>query len=159
MVISPGTYFKTSSVIIPLSIASSILLPQDDLGNIKLQPIRDGDYAILVCKPVLWSGGIMSVKVKVSEPEIIRTSRGYIDMNRSMNIPLRLCSPHAADFDRNEMSLFPIKNKLSIDECQSFDWMFPDENMRGLMKYVVPKSQRIISSNYLSAPMLVTVME
>ena len=90
----------------------------------------------------------MPVKVKVSEPEIICTSRGDIDIKRSMKIPLRLCSPYAADFDGDEMSLFPLKNKLSINECQSFGWMFLDKNMRGLMKHVVPESQRIISSKF-----------
>ena len=52
--ISPCTYSETSSVIIPSSIASSILVPQNVHGNVKLQSIKEGEYGILVRQPIPW---------------------------------------------------------------------------------------------------------
>lgn len=148
MVISPGTYSNQSRVVIPSSIASAILIPKIVDGVVRLETLIEGDYAVLVRQPVLWSGGIMPIKVEISQPHIVETVLGPVDVNRSMKIPLRLCSPYAADFDGDEMSLFPVKDPKSIDECNSFKWTFDSPDINVLYDQVVPRGRMQVGSKF-----------
>ena len=39
------------------------------------------------------------------------------DVNCSMRLPISMCGPYGADFDGDEMTLFPIKTQAAIKEC------------------------------------------
>jgi hypothetical protein len=68
MVISIGTSGHEGTVSIPKSIADSVTIPVLRNVKVKYQSIQDGDQAILVRQPCLWSGGIQPVTIRVDAP-------------------------------------------------------------------------------------------
>jgi RNA polymerase Rpb1, domain 2 len=78
--------------------------------------------AILIRQPCLWSSGIQPVVVKVT-PLMIMYSDGHTwDVNFTVRLPTGMCAPFAADFDGDEMTVFPLKRSQSLDECNTFEW-------------------------------------
>ena len=35
---------------------------------------------------------------------------------------MQMCGPYAADYDGNEMTLFPVYDELAMAECSAFRW-------------------------------------
>ncbi len=61
--------------------------------------------------------------------------------NWTIKLPLEMCSPYAADFDGDEMSLFPVTDPKSIEECQRFTWSYGSLQNEQLHSQLVPNSQ------------------
>lgn len=120
MVISPTSHSLDSIVYIPQHIAESTKVPDIINGVVTESCVNDGDYGILVRQPVLWHGGIRPCKIRVI-PYEANTSKKW-DSNCSMKLPISMCSTFGADFDGDEMSLFPVKSKKAIDECKASLW-------------------------------------
>ena len=83
--------------------------------------IKDGDYGMLVRQPCMWSGGIQPVKINLTPKDTGSNGTDW-DVNSSMKLPISMCAPFAADYDGDEMTLFIVKDRLSIKECKSFNW-------------------------------------
>jgi hypothetical protein len=66
--------------------------------------------------------GVQPVRVKLTPLEYVTVRGIQIDRNRSIRLLLRLCLPYAADFDDDEMSIFPVKSPEAIEECRRFKW-------------------------------------
>ncbi len=112
MVISVGENGTEGTVTIPEAIASSTQVPCIKNGLVQYEPIKDGDYAILIRQPCLWPGGVQAVKVSV-DPEMTRTSgETSWNMNWTIRIPPEMCAPYAADFDGDEMTLYSQEKRL-----------------------------------------------
>ena len=37
---------------------------------------------------------------------------------------MQMCAPYAADYDGDEMTLFPVYGELAIAECDAFQWNY-----------------------------------
>ena len=120
MVISPDVHNDESTVSIPHHIASAIKVPHVRNGVVQTSCIEDGDYGILVRQPVLWHGGIRSCRIRVLD-EPIHTGHGW-DTLSSMKVPISMCSSFAADYDGDEMTLFPVKSPKAVQECRAALW-------------------------------------
>ena len=82
--------------------------------------VNDGDYNILVKKPVLWHGGIRPCKIKVIKNST--DSMSPWNVNCSMILSISMCSTFGADFYGDEMTLFPLKTHKFIEECKVEMW-------------------------------------
>ena len=120
MVISPAPHSNESQVYVPHHIANSTKVPHVENGVVVSSSIKDGDYGILVRQPVLWHGGIRSCKIRVLNEGESNSTRQ--DVESSMKFPISMCSSFAADFDGDEMSLFPVKSPAAIKECKVALW-------------------------------------
>ena len=112
MVISVGNSGQEGTVTIPATIARSTLVPVMHNGVVKYSMIRHGDYGILVRQPCLWPGGIQAVKTAVSEEQPPTSDSRSWNVDWTMRLPPEMCAPYAADFDGDEMSLFPLPSTL-----------------------------------------------
>jgi RNA polymerase Rpb1, domain 2 len=120
MVISAHECVDESSVWIPDYIANAIKVPTR-VGNTVIEsPVLDGDYGILVRQPVLWHGGIRPCIIRVYDRSTSTNHEWRVDS--SMRLPISMCSTFAADFDGDEMSLFPVKTHMAIEECKAAVW-------------------------------------
>ncbi len=72
MVISISQSGEEGMVRIPSTIASSIMVPIVSDGVVTYDRIHDGDWALLVRQPCLWSGGIQPVRIKVTQPMSVK---------------------------------------------------------------------------------------
>jgi len=120
MVISPLHPQAIGEVWIPSYIAENTKVLCLDNGIYTESNIVDGDHAIIVRQPCMWSGGIQPVRIRVTCPDY--TGDSDWDVNSSMRIPLPMCMPFAGDYDGDEMTLFCVKDEASIKECESFSW-------------------------------------
>jgi hypothetical protein len=94
MVISSQPHSSESIVTIPQYIAQSIKVPNVVNGLVVVSCIEDGDMAILVRQPCLWTGGIRPCRIIVTKP---MDNRGTSwDVNSSMGLPISMCTPFAA---------------------------------------------------------------
>lgn len=73
------------------------------IGDIVERHLMDGDWTIVNRQPTLWKGGMMAMKVRVREGKTIRLS---LAVTNSFN----------ADFDGDEMNLFPCMSEQSRTE-------------------------------------------
>ena len=119
MVIAPDPHLRAGTVSIPKWVASRVCTPYADNGVVKSQCIRDGDRALLVRQPCMWSGGIQAVTIRVSDDD-----GDLSNLDCSMRLPMQMCAPYAADYDGDEMTLFPVYGKLAIAECDAFQWNY-----------------------------------
>jgi hypothetical protein len=120
IVISPLTNTSMSIVSIPRHIAHAIKVPSVVDGVIQSGHIKSGDRAILIRQPCLWSGGTVPCIVEVLAPH--DNGGNAWDINCSMRLSISKCIPYRADYDGNEMTLFPVKRHESIAECDSTLW-------------------------------------
>ncbi len=116
MVISPRPHNDESTVYIPQHIANAMRVPEVVNGRVVACPVRDGDYGILVRQPVLWHGGIRPCVIRVT-PNTAHTPETW-DVDCSMGLPISMCSTFGADFDGDEMSLFPVRTPKAMEECK-----------------------------------------
>jgi hypothetical protein len=141
MVISISESGEEGVVRVPSTVASSIMVPIVSNGIVTYDRVHDGDWALLVRQPCLWSGGIQPVRIKVTEPVPVKHNGKTWDVNWTIGIPPEMCSPYAADFDGEEMSLFPLRMSDSIKECESFVWSYGTLSDSGLHSQLVPRSE------------------
>ena len=120
MVISLMPHQEESTVYIPQHIASSIRVPYVHNGIVCTCGIQDGDYGILLRQPVLWHGGIRGCRICVLQDET--SNHGGYNVLSSMGLPISMCSSFGADFDGDEMTLFPVKTYKTIEECKASMW-------------------------------------
>jgi hypothetical protein len=140
MVISIGSAKSAREVVIPEAVANGTQVPHVVNGKIRYTSVKDGDWGLLVRQPCLWSGGIQPVVIRVSNEHLLSDDKGNSwDVNWSMKIPPQLCSPYAADFDGDEMSLFVVKNPRSVMECKSFSWDYDGFMSQEICDQVLPK--------------------
>ena len=120
MVISPIVHHDESTIYIPSHSADSIKIPHVHNGIVQVSSIKDGDFGVLVRQPVLWHGGSRSIKIKILE----ETASNPHDWNilSSMKVPISMCSSLAADYDGDQMTLFPIKSASAVQECKAALW-------------------------------------
>ena len=148
MVISVGESCSNPIVTIPRSVANNIKVPYVDQGKVLYRGVCDSDYAMLVRQPCLWSGGIQPVTLQVTEPMLVTEGTHTWDVNQTMRIPNEMCSPYAADFDGDEMSLFPLLSQKSIDECKLFKWGYKDMSNASLRRSVKPNNSHMFGSEF-----------
>lgn len=142
MVISPSQHNDESIVYIPSHIAKAVRIPSVRNGIVQASCVEDGDYGILVRQPVLWHGGIRSCKIRVvEEPANVQYNWS---VTSSMMLPISMCSSFAADFDGDEMTLFPVKSPMAIQECRAAMWnnsssgLYAKENYDGIVPRIAP---------------------
>jgi hypothetical protein len=46
------------------------------------------------------------------------------DVNRTLRLLPEICLLYAADFDGDEMSVFPIKEPFATEECSTLSWSY-----------------------------------
>lgn len=124
MVISVGYNGDEGSVSIPSIIAENVLIPECVNGIVQYSHVNDLDMAILIRQPCLWSGGTQPVVVRVTPPIIMSCQEHHWDVNYTMRLPPDMCRPFGADFDGDEMTLFPLKDINSLSECGKFQWKY-----------------------------------
>lgn len=123
MVISPmeHTHTEESTVYISSHIAAeSTKIPQVINGTVIESHVEDGDYGLLVRQPVLWYGGIRPCRIRVVSPKLDKGLEW--DVNSSIGVPISMYATFSADFDGDEMSLFPVKSTAAVNECRSAFW-------------------------------------
>lgn len=89
-------------------------------GIVTTSPIQDDDYGIVLRQPVLWHGGIRSCRICVLDEQT--NSAHKWNTASSMKLPISMCSSFAADFGRDEMTLFSLKSLGAIQECKVASW-------------------------------------
>jgi hypothetical protein len=124
MVISRCDSGCEGTVEIPREIADSTLVPQWIDGLLVYSRIEDGDYAMLVRQPCLWSVGIQPVRIKITPADVVSHEGSEWSVNKSLKLPPGMCAPYGADFGGDEMTLFVLTKPNSILECQSFKWVY-----------------------------------
>ena len=68
---------------------TSILILESFIWN--LYTIKDGEYAIILRQPCLWTGSIQPVRVKLAPAEMDYS--GTWGVNASMIFPIYICTP------------------------------------------------------------------
>jgi hypothetical protein len=144
MVISIGQSTDKSTVLIPSVVAKNIRVPYLLGDSVTSRGLRTGDRAMLVRQPCLWSGGIQPIIIKVTDPIIRKSGEHKWDVNYTIRIPPKMCSPYAADFDGDEMTIFPLLSGNSVKECSSFKWNYSSITEDNISSFVTPKT-----SNYV----------
>ena len=120
MVITPANTCSESAVCVPRYIADKYVVPAIDGGTYTSRKLSECRYVILVRQPCMWTGGIQSVELRLTEPQTDGGTRP--DVNCSMQIPVSLCIPYGADFDGDEMAIFGLLGSQSETECAAFSW-------------------------------------
>ena len=124
MVISVGYNGDEGCVSIPSMIADNVLIPELINGTVRYTHVTDLSMAILIRQPCLWSGGVQPVTVRVTAPIIVSCNGYHWDVNCTIRLPPDMCKPYGADFDGDEMTLFPIKSNNALSECKEFQWNY-----------------------------------
>ena len=108
----------------------NISIPDISQRFISKSQISHCSSAILIRQPILWVGGCQPVKIEATPP-IIRT-HGDIswDVNCTIRIPPSMCAPYAADYDGDEMTIFPVKHPLSTLKYETFKWDYDLDRMK-----------------------------
>jgi len=127
MVISPWHDSNAGHISIPRCVANNIKVLECINGTYTESFAKDGDYAIVVRQPCMWSGGAQPMKISVTEP-IMSDSTDTWDVNASMRLPLPLCGPYGGDYDGDEMTMFVLKSESAIAECDEFRWPYQDSS-------------------------------
>ena len=108
-----------NTVGVPEFVANSMVIPfwnkTVKTGNcghrVLFRPLLDGDKAILIRYPTLWSGGMLPVTVKVeSHRDSIRSS---------ISVPIEMTKSYNADFDGDEVVLIPLASPEAVAECSA----------------------------------------
>jgi RNA polymerase Rpb1, domain 2 len=99
-----------------------------------------------VRQPCLWSGGIQPVTIRVTDPIYASYDGHKWDVNWTIRVPPGMCGPYGADFDGDEMSLFPVKSSKATLECQTYRWSYETLANPHLHSQLVPKGD-ITSGN------------
>ncbi len=126
MVISVGYNGDEGCISIPSVIADNVFVPELVNGIVQYTHVNDLRMGIRIGQPCLWSGGEQPVIVKVTPPIIVGCEGYHWDVNYTIRLPPDMCKPYGADFDGDEMTLFPIKDKKSLNECKKFQWNYSD---------------------------------
>ena len=122
MVISPSPDSNSNDVLVPSILCDRMLIPVVRGMEVVYEKVQEQCFGILTRQPVLWVGGIRPVRIIPTEPQIV-SSEGYEwDVNYSLRIPAQICGSFGADFDGDEMALFPMITEASVLECKSVDW-------------------------------------
>ena len=66
------------------------------------------------------------------------------DVNCTIRISPSMCAPYAADYDGDEMTIFPVKHPLSILEWETFKWDYDLDRMTQHYSNVVSYNQPMI---------------
>lgn len=122
MVISPSPDSSSNEVLVPSSLCAHFIIPAVRDGKVVYERLVEGNSAILTRQPVLWLGGVRPVTVIPTEKMLVQAGEYEWDVNWSMRIPAQMCWSYGADFDGDEMTLFPVKDQKSIVECNSLIW-------------------------------------
>ena len=120
MVISPASSLSAGTISIPHYVAQRTKLLCKRGSSYTSRIVKDGDYAILIRQPCMWSGAAQPVRVAVT-PKQVHGEDDW-DVNSSMRLPLSMCAPFAADYDGDEMTLFFVDDPASVSECRDFVW-------------------------------------
>ena len=56
----------------------------------------------------MWSGGIQPVIIEVSDPILISSEKLERNVDATIRVTPEMCGPYAADFNGDEMTLFPV---------------------------------------------------
>jgi hypothetical protein len=98
---------------------------------------------------------VQSVIVKVAPPIIVGCKGYHWDDNCTIRLPPDMCKPYGADFDGDEMTLFPIKDKKSLNECKKFQWNYSDLSNKKIHSELLtsrhPMHDRGFSAMYLGS--------
>jgi hypothetical protein len=121
MVISVGQHGHEGSISIPSFVAKSMCIPDLSGRYTKYRTLKDGDYGLLVRQPCLWSGGLQPVRIVITDDVLIDIGNDQMwNTNCTIKLPPGMCDPYGADFDGDEMTLFPVTRASSLEECKSF---------------------------------------
>lgn len=149
MVISVGSSGEEGTVTIPAVIAKSTLVPVMKNGVVRYSQVRDGDYGILVRQPCLWPGGIQAVRIVVGEQQPDTSNPAKRNVDWTMKLPPEMCAPYAADFDGDQMSLFPVRNELSIQECIRYMWTYGQLADSALHNELIPQREAVLPAGFV----------
>jgi hypothetical protein len=59
-----------------------------------------------------------------------------------------MCSPYAGDFDGDEMTLIPVADEISIEECKSFRWKYNKLSDLALHIILIPNNSIVVGSGF-----------
>jgi len=104
IVMSSWLYDKSSTKQIPECKGKNMIVPSIKNSIVYMESPNDGDGSILVRQLVLWSGSIQPARIKLTHTTLLVLEDRLTDINRSMHIPLELCSPYGAGFGGDGIS-------------------------------------------------------
>lgn len=151
MVISPWVCGMEGTVGVPSCVASRTFIPDMSGGVVSRRNLRDGDYCVLVRYPCLWPGGAQIVKVAITGPDRIYLGDGEWDTNSTIKLPPGMCGPYAADYDGDEVSLFPITSHEAVNECKSYRWKYRNESGAPLILAGASDKCKLVPEDHASA--------
>ncbi|KAG7358005.1 RNA polymerase Rpb1, domain 2 [Nitzschia inconspicua] len=141
-VISVGVNGMEGTIDVPDKICRSIKIPCIVDDRVETKRLNDGDWALLVRQPCLWSGSIQPVRIRVTDEDMVGTGDERWDVNWTIKLPPDMCAPYAADFDGDQMTIFPVKSQEAVDECNRFRWSYDNLSDIGLHQQLVPRLDR-----------------
>ena len=113
-VISSCELIKAGWIGVPSWIAEANITPVPVDGRVIGRTIGHGDWCMMVRQPCLWTGGIQPVRVHILKETI--------PFSTSFRLPSNRCEPYRADYDGNEMALYPIYDPRAVSECEILRW-------------------------------------
>jgi hypothetical protein len=129
MVISVGNHGKEGTVSVPRFVADTVMIPDLSTRFVRYRTLRTGDWGILVRQPCLWGGGIQPVCIEVTDDKFMDKDGREWNISCTMQLPPMMCAPYAADYDGDQMTLFPVTTPEAISECKSFKWNYANDHV------------------------------
>ena len=80
-------------------------------GKVISRELCEGDWCILVNKTCIWEGFIQPYSVMILDDEI---------PSSTLSFPIYMCGPYGANYDDDEMTMYPVYSSESVREFESF---------------------------------------